>query len=134
MDLLVQQGLPVGAQIVQGQQAAAPSVDEPAALATETQAVDLTNLTYLDDVLPIFEKHCEECHGAEDPEEGLELTRYRTSIVGSMNGPVIEPGDAANSYLVDQIVSGKMPKRGDPLSQAEIDIIVAWIEAGAPEE
>jgi mono/diheme cytochrome c family protein len=90
-------------------------------------------VNYEEHVLPIFEQHCAKCHGAEDPEEGLELTRYRTAMVGSMNGPVIEPGDPENSYLVDQIVSGRMPKEGEKLSQAEIDTIIAWIEAGAPE-
>jgi mono/diheme cytochrome c family protein len=107
---------------------------ESAATDTSTDTeVDLTNVNYQDHVLPIFEEHCAECHGAEDPEEGLELTRYRTAIVGSMNGPVIEPGDPDNSYLVELIVKGEMPKRGDPLSPDQIDIITAWIEAGAPE-
>jgi hypothetical protein len=50
-----------------------------------------------------------------------------------MNGPVIEPGDPDNSYLVELIVKGEMPKRGDPLSPDQIEIITAWIEAGAPE-
>jgi mono/diheme cytochrome c family protein len=107
---------------------------EPAATEAEAAApVDLANVNYQDHVLPIFEQHCAECHGAEDPEEGLELTRYRTALVGSMNGPVIEPGDPDNSYLVELIVKGEMPKRGDPLSPEQIDIITAWIEAGAPE-
>ena len=124
--LVAENGLPVGTMTTDtGEQAVATSVD-PASL-------DLQNVNYEDDVLPIFEEHCSECHGSEEPEEELELTRYRTAMIGSINGPVIVPGDPDNSYLVEQIVSGRMPKRGDPLSSTEIETIIAWIAAGAPE-
>jgi mono/diheme cytochrome c family protein len=108
-----------------------PPAEEPA---VDLTAMDLANVTYQEHVLPIFERHCAECHGADDPEEGLELTRYRTTMNGSIHGRVIEPGEPDNSYLVEQIVSGQMPKRGEPLSPAEIEIIIAWIATGAPEE
>jgi mono/diheme cytochrome c family protein len=125
--LVAESGLPVG-----GEEEEVAATGTVTGTATEPP-IDLSNVNYQDHVLPIFEQHCAECHGAEDPEEGLELTRYRTAMVGSQNGPVIEPGDPENSYLVEQIVEGKMPKRGDPLPQSEIDTIIAWIEAGAPE-
>jgi mono/diheme cytochrome c family protein len=131
ISLVAERGLPVGVE-------ATEETSEPDASAASNDAVesppqDLSNVNYQDHVLPIFEQHCGECHGADDPEEGLELTRYRTALVGSENGPVIVPGEPENSYLVDQIVEGKMPKRGDPLPQEQIDTIIAWIEAGAPE-
>ncbi len=106
------------------------------AMPTTTTAapLDLTNVNYQEHVLPIFEQHCAECHGDEEQEEGLKLTTYRAAINGSQNGPVIEPGNPDSSYLVEMVVSGEMPKRGDPLSAREIETIVAWIEAGAPEK
>jgi mono/diheme cytochrome c family protein len=150
MALVAEQGLPVAGTASESGSAAdeplfdpemgqflvdpavmAPPAEEPA---VDLNAMDLTNVTYQEHVLPIFERHCAECHGADDPEEGLELTRYRTAMNGSIHGPVIEPGDPDNSYLVEQIVSGQMPKRGEPLSPAEIEIIIAWIATGAPEE
>jgi mono/diheme cytochrome c family protein len=128
--LVAERGLPVGVETTE-------ETGEPDASAESSEAVepplDLSDVNYQEHVLPIFEQHCGECHGADDPEEGLELTRYRTALVGSENGPVIVPGEPENSYLVDQVVEGKMPKRGDPLPQEEIDTIIAWIEAGAPE-
>jgi mono/diheme cytochrome c family protein len=124
--LLAENGLPVGAA---GDQETEPPADDT----VDTPAIDLANVNYVDHVLPIFEERCAECHGSEDPEEQLELTRYRTALIGSINGPVIIPGDPENSYLVEQIVSGQMPKRGDPLPSTEIETIIAWIEAGAPE-
>lgn len=125
--LLAEQGLPVG-------EPNQPTLATTSTLTTTAATpADLANVNYVDDVLPIFEQHCSECHGADDPEEQLELTRYRSAIVGSQNGPVIVPGDPDASYLVEMVVSGQMPKRGDPLSQSEIDTIIAWIKAGAPE-
>ncbi|RLT42850.1 MAG: hypothetical protein DWI57_05155, partial [Chloroflexi bacterium] len=74
---------------------------------------------------------CSECHGADDPEEGLELVTYRTLMLGSIYGAVIKAGNAEGSYLVEMVSSGKMPKKGDPLTPAQIEIIRAWIDAGA---
>lgn len=123
--LVAERGLPVGS--------ANPTVAVTDVL-TAAAPIDLTNVNYVDNVLPIFEQHCGECHGADDPEEQLELTRYRSAMVGSQNGPVIVPGDPDGSYLVKMVVSKKMPKKGPPLSQSEIDTIIAWIKAGAPEQ
>jgi hypothetical protein len=100
--------------------------------------VDLANVSFQDNVLPIFEQHCVKCHGGERPEggrrieEGLILQTYADVLAGSFNGSVIEPGDVDGSYLIDQIVSGRMPKEGSRLTPAEIEIITAWVEAGAP--
>jgi hypothetical protein len=131
MQLVAATPLPVGAPTPA---AAADAPADNAEAEADAAPIDLSHVTYQADVLPIFQQYCEECHGAEDPEENLELTRYRTALVGSQNGPVIEPGDPDNSYLVKQIVEGKMPKDADPLPQREIDVIIAWIEAGAPEQ
>lgn len=133
--LVAESGLPVGE--VMPEDSAPPSDgelggDTPTDVAADPP-IDPTSLTYRKDILPIFEEYCGECHGAEDPEENLELTRYRSAMVGSQNGPVIEPGDPDASYLVEQIVEGKMPKDRDPLPQPTIDTIIAWIAAGAPE-
>ena len=145
MELLAERGLPVYVATQETDPPAAEETAPPAGEEAEGEGagsegtaaspdVDLSQVTYQEHVLPIFETYCGECHGAEDPEEQLELTRYRTALVGSMNGPVIELGDPDNSYLVKQIVEGRMPKDADPLSPEDIEIIIAWIEAGAPEQ
>ena len=101
-------------------------------------AVDLANVSFQSNVLPILEQHCVQCHGGPEPdgsgqriEDGLNLLTYDDILAGSWNGSVVEPGDVADSYLVDQIVSGRMPKEGERLSSDEIEIISAWIETGA---
>jgi hypothetical protein len=109
------------------------STEEPPAASAGPAEVSFKN-----DVLPIFERRCIKCHGGindeeERVEEGLRLTSYEEAIAGSMNGPVIEPGDVENSYLIEQIVKGKMPKKEPRLLPAQIRTITAWIEAGAPD-
>ncbi|MEZ4860505.1 MAG: c-type cytochrome domain-containing protein [Caldilineaceae bacterium] len=128
--LVAQSGLPVGVVATATPSAAATA---PTTTTQNAAPVDLTQVNYQDNILPIFTQHCAECHGHDDPEEGLELTTYKTAMVGSVYGAVIKPGDPDNSYLVEMVVSGKMPKKGAPLTQTEIDTIIAWIKAGAPE-
>lgn len=119
--LVAESGLPVGAA----------GVEAPAS--GEGTAGDLTDVNYNDDILPIFTEHCAECHGDDEPEEGLILTNYNDTMAGSFYGAVIKPGAPDDSYLVELVSTGQMPKRGPDLSAQEIATIVAWIEAGAPE-
>jgi RNA polymerase sigma factor (sigma-70 family) len=124
-----------------------PQPDDPPApptlLPTATVAVPLSPtseppraeegsaVSFAGDVYPILENRCVKCHGGEKTEEGLVMTSYADLLKGSWNGPVLEPGDAENSFLVEQIVSGEMPKNDPRLLPAEIRVIRAWIEAGA---
>jgi hypothetical protein len=141
MILIADSGLPVGEPMATPTPVPTPTptgaseVPATAELtATPAPTIDLANVSFNNNVLPIFEQHCQKCHGEEEPEEGLRLTSHAEVMAGSMNGSVIEPGDVENSYLIEQIVSGKMPKEGPKLTPAEIEIITAWVEAGAPDK
>jgi hypothetical protein len=90
-------------------------------------------VSFASDVLPVLENRCVQCHGGERTEEGLVLTTYADLMAGSWNGPVIVPGSADDSYLVQQIVDGDMPKRGPRLLPAEIRLISEWVNFGAPD-
>ncbi|MBI3959158.1 MAG: hypothetical protein HY328_10135 [Chloroflexi bacterium] len=115
-------GLPVGA----------PTETAPVASAEAgAEAAVPAEVSFQSHVLPILVERCSECHGDDDPEEGLEVTTYRTLLLGSIYGAVIKAGDAEGSYLMEMISSGKMPKKGDPLTPRQIEIIRAWIDAGA---
>ncbi|MEZ4660841.1 MAG: c-type cytochrome domain-containing protein [Caldilineaceae bacterium] len=100
---------------------------------TATETVDLSDVNYQDNILPLVQEHCAKCHGADDPEEGLQLTTYKTLMAGSIYGAVVKPGDPDNSYLVEMVSTGQMPKKGAKLTPQEVEMIVAWIKAGAPE-
>jgi mono/diheme cytochrome c family protein len=111
---------------------------EPSPTASPAPTIDLAEVSFQAHVLPILEQNCVKCHGGERPEgglrveEGLTLKTYESILAGSWNGPVIEPGNVPDSYLIEQIATGRMPKDEPRLSPAEIEIITAWVEAGAP--
>jgi hypothetical protein len=85
------------------------------------------------DVLPVFETRCQRCHGPGRAEMGLRLDSYADVVSGSSHGPVIVPGSADASYLVDLIVSGSMPYGSAKLPEDEIQTIIDWVDAGAPD-
>ena len=101
----------------------------------------LENVVVADDlfrarVAPILERRCLTCHNDEQKEGDFSLRTSQAALKDNH----ITPGDASSSYLLDLIkpTNGKatMPKDADPLSEAEIELIRQWIDAGAkwPEE
>jgi mono/diheme cytochrome c family protein len=109
----------------------APTATE--ALATEASTTDssATAVSFVNDIKPIFDTRCIKCHGVERTKEGLDMQTYDNIMAGSRNGPVIEPGNADNSFLVQQIVDGEMPDRGDPVTPEELQLIIDWVNQGA---
>lgn len=106
-----------------------PAATEPAAatqLAAEGALVSFTT-----DVLPIIQSRCVNCHGGDRTEEGLVLRTHADILAGSDNGPVITPGNAADSPLVELITALEMPKRGPKLTPPQIQIITDWVNQGA---
>ena len=59
------------------------------------------------------------------------LTDYENLMEGGNSGAVIIPEDYESSLLWQRLNSGEMPVGGDPLSQADIDLIANWITQGA---
>jgi uncharacterized membrane protein len=102
---------------------------EPAA-ATQPAAQGAT-LSFANDVLPIIQSRCVNCHGGDRTEEGLTLTSHAALMAGSENGAVVTPGDAANSLLVELVASQEMPKRGPKLTPPQVQIITDWVNQGA---
>ena len=90
--------------------------------------------TFAADVLPIFEAKCTSCHGTSG---GWTASSYTSVMTTGTHGPVVKPGDATNSLLVQKLqgtqqIGSLMPPSGK-LSDAEIKIILDWINAGALE-
>jgi hypothetical protein len=90
---------------------------------------------FVRDIQPILERHCHGCHGAERQRADLRLDVKAAALAGSVNGPVIVPGDSRSSRLIE-LVSGldpevRMPKEGGPLSGAQVALLRAWVDAGA---
>jgi mono/diheme cytochrome c family protein len=86
-------------------------------------------------VQAIFTARCVQCHGPEKQKNGLRLDTRSAALEGGDDGPVITPGNGAQSKLVRRILGEarpRMPFRERPLEAGEIAAIRAWIDAGAP--
>jgi uncharacterized membrane protein len=88
-------------------------------------------VSFAKDVMPIIQSRCINCHGGERIEAGLSLRTYEDIMAGSENGPVIVPGNAAKSFLVELVASQKMPKRGPKLTPPQVQLITDWVNSGA---
>jgi mono/diheme cytochrome c family protein len=94
-----------------------------------------TNPTFNADISPIFNQSCKMCHGSLG---GWDSTTYKSVMTTGDHAPVVIPGDPINSLLAQKLqgtskIGGIMPPGGE-LPDATIQIILAWIAAGAPEK
>lgn len=109
---------------------AASPTEVPAEQPTAAPAAS-TGVSFANDILPILNSRCLNCHGGDRIEEGLLVGSYGELMAGSANGPVIVPGDAAGSLLVELVENQKMPKRGPKLTPPQVQLIVDWVNQGA---
>ena len=100
---------------------------------TETLATQSNSgaVSFANQVLPIFQTYCIECHGGQRTREGLNMTTYDLLIAGSINGTVLVPGNANDSLFIQLIQEGEMPNRGVPPSSEELQILIDWVNQGA---
>jgi mono/diheme cytochrome c family protein len=99
-------------------------------------AEQTVEVSFADDILPMFEASCFECHGAEVDgvvvtEASLNLTTYELTMAGSEFGTVVEAGEPDESILLVLVEDGDMPDEGDKLSPEQIELIRNWIAEGA---
>ena len=105
-------------------------LDSPASARAEA-AASHEPISFAQEVMPILERRCWECHSEENTELGLRLDSYEGIMQGSDYGTVVEPGDPDGSLLVDMIAAGDMPEEGDPVPPEELEVIKTWIAEGA---
>jgi hypothetical protein len=92
--------------------------------------------TFVDHVAPIFDESCGHCHGAADPDGGLDLSSYAALMQGGGSGAVIAPGDPAGSRLLRLVTKAEepvMPADGGELSPDAVETLRRWIAQGALE-
>lgn len=91
---------------------------------------------FAQNLLPILTARCalSGCHVADGP-HGLDFRTYASFIAGGEHGPAFIPGNAEASEIVEQIVEGNMPPPPrDPLTAAEIQLFVDWINQQEAQE
>ncbi len=93
------------------------------------------------DVLPILYVRCIVCHGRHKQEGGLDLRTRAAMLQGGKSGPAIDLEHPEESLLVKRIRSREMPPGKllirfgvRPVESSELETLIAWIAAGAPEK
>ena len=103
-------------------------------------------LSYAKDVEPLFVAECGDCHSAENPKKGLDLSQGR-GVANMLDRPsqevdgvlLLKAGDPAASYLWQKLTHAAAEGKGMPrtmfgakkLSQDQLDLIERWISEGA---
>jgi mono/diheme cytochrome c family protein len=88
--------------------------------------------TYDDQVFPIFQQSCLNCHNPDKTKGGLDLSSFSAAMKGGSGGKIAEPGDASSKILTSimRTADPKMPPEGDALGAPQVAIIKAWIDGG----
>jgi cytochrome b subunit of formate dehydrogenase len=98
---------------------------------SETSTIPAGSLSWDASIGLIFQSRCSLCHGAKLATNGLSFATYADAMHGANDGPVIIPGDAANSKLMVIQSAGGHPGQ---LNAGELTAIENWINAGALEK
>jgi hypothetical protein len=103
---------------------------KPAASGTDAISFDTV-------VKPILEKSCFSCHDQRKQASGLVLESAESIFQGGVaNGPVVVPGNSAESALVLYLRGEKkprMPLNQAPMAEEQIAVVARWIDQ-LPEE
>ncbi|MCZ7551188.1 MAG: hypothetical protein M5U05_01175 [Anaerolineales bacterium] len=78
----------------------------------------------------LFSNRCGTCH-VRTAVGGFSLATYQSALQGGISGPGIVPGNAQASKLVQVQEEGNHPGR---LTAEELQAVIGWINAGAPEQ
>lgn len=101
--------------------------------APSAQAEEPAPVVFEVDILPILTAHCFKCHGLEARKASLDLRTVGMMLRGGENGAVIVKGSAKESPLFARIADRSMPPEKElPLTDAKIDLLRRWLDAGAP--
>lgn len=107
-------------------------------------------VSFAADVWPLMGTACTTagCHAGSHPAEGMDLGTAASAYAALVGVPssecagasLVEPSSASASYLMQKLrgygpcfVGFRMPEQGPPMSPAGIDLVGAWIGAGAPD-
>jgi len=89
--------------------------------------------SFANDILPVFDSNCSKCHGNFG---GWDASSYDSVMTSGNNAPVVIAGDATSSLLAQKILGtqteGGMMPPGGLLPADQVQLIVDWINAGAP--
>jgi uncharacterized membrane protein len=92
------------------------------------------------EVEPLFKKVCYECHNEDKQKGDLRMDSREDLLKGGASGAGVVPGDPRESAIIQRVLgegedAGKpkprMPKKKDPLTDAQIELLERWVAQGA---
>jgi len=91
---------------------------------------------YATQIAPILAEHCGDCHLDGARKGGLSLSSEAVALAGGDSlHPVYMKGNSAGSEMIARMLSTdplkRMPPKGDPVPDADVALLRAWIDAGA---
>ena len=105
---------------------------------TVAQMITQKRFMYRDEIAPILENKCYNCHSATKKKGGLRLDLEDFIKEGGKNGAIFTAGNPEKSNLFTALILPEdddkhMPPKGKPqLTEQEIATIHYWIKNGAP--
>ena len=103
----------------------------------QTVQNDLPPVSFENEIFPVLQQRCLRCHGEALTEGDLRFDAGREAVAqGGQTGSNILGSRSADSELFRRIISTevgyRMPKEGDTLSAAQVDLVKRWLDQGAP--
>lgn len=101
----------------------------PAHTPTAGSAIE-EDVTWDSGMAELIEQKCISCHSSSMALGELDLSSYQVAMAGGASGPAIVPAEAHTSLLISRQMSGNHPGQFSP---EELELVMHWIELGAPE-
>jgi len=93
--------------------------------------------SFVRDIKPLLQKHCQGCHQPAAKASGLDLTSYAGFRQGGLKGTAFVAGQPDESLTV-RVLTGaskpRMPFNAEPLGEREIGLFRDWIRDGAKDD
>ncbi|MEM9018127.1 MAG: c-type cytochrome domain-containing protein, partial [Verrucomicrobiota bacterium] len=90
-------------------------------------------VTFEDDILPILENRCTNCHNPDESKGGLDLSSFSALLGGGSGGDVVTAEDPNSSRLYTLSAHTEepvMPPRGTKATEKELKLLSDWIAGG----
>ena len=104
-----------------------------------TLSGDVSAVDFNHDIRPILSEHCFPCHGPDRNHRKAELRLDQPNglMEERKGGPILIPGKAKNSQLIQRVLSRDPDEMMPPpeavleLTQSQKDLLVQWVKEGA---
>jgi len=100
------------------------------------QGFAFAKVNFKDEILPLFEDYCIDCHGPDKSKSGFRVDRRVHLLKGGDSGlSAVIPAKPDKSYMIEVIKSDDpeigMPPKGGKLFDDEVELLEQWIAEGA---